>query len=157
MCLDNFFVKFWCWLSYLFLSLQVYVLQKDKLSAFKHLLANPDLSVWCNNIWVLGWFFFFKWQRRTRVLTEPLFDFQFSTLQAIWLWSLLPVENKPDFICNLHILAEEKTLVQYSLWPRERRNTIFCWIPHTYTLHPPPQEPWQLNCTSPNCYELAVY
>lgn len=104
------------------LPLRVYILQKAKWSTFKHLLANPALRVWCNNIC------FFKWQKRTSVPTELIFDFQFSTLQAIQLWSLLPVENKPVFIGNLHTLPEEIIPVQYPAWPRERSETIFCWL-----------------------------
>lgn len=103
------------------LSLRVCILQKSKWSTVKHLLANPDLCVQCNNIW------FFKWQKRTSAPTEPIFDFQFSTLQAIQLWSLLPVENKPVYIGNLHTLPEEIIPVQYPAWPGERSETNF-WL-----------------------------
>lgn len=52
--------------------------------------------------------------------------FSFLPLQAILLWSLLPVEKKPVFICNLHTLAEEKISVQDPAWLRERKDVIFC-------------------------------
>lgn len=75
-------------LGHLFWSLRLSTLQKAKWSTLKHLLANPDPSVWCNNICfavlvVVGFFLLvivcFKSQKRISVLTEPLFDFQFST------------------------------------------------------------------------------
>lgn len=73
-------------LGHLFWSLRLSTLQKAKWSILKHLLANPDPSVWCNNICFVVLFvgFFlvivcFKLQKRLSVLTEPLFDFQFST------------------------------------------------------------------------------